>query len=316
LTIHHPALGSRPTGERIGDAPTNTDSGVAALAATLMDELADAFAVMDWAEDEIARAIRRHPDHADALYHSFGLIRPRDIGPGMGSEFVFRSHAAELLDRIAASADTRPATAAELCLVCCEASLRTPLHGPTAGVYFRMWLRAFPDRPITPGQADEQVTTRSSTAPRSTTWNEPCARRPPIPAVSSAASTAPASTTAHPSHAGMRPRHRSPHRPSSPSTQPILLSWKPAAKRPPTMRAVAHGWRLGCASACSSTNGLPRTRVVVGALVDDGEGGFGGERFWAALNRAGSKRSTDASAPATQLAFRSCVVGLDPGSVG
>jgi hypothetical protein len=157
LTINHTALGSRPTGDRTGDAPTDTDSGVAALAATLMDEFADASAVMDWAEDEIARAIRRHPDDGDALYHSFGLIKPRDIGPGMGSEFVFRAHAAELLDRIAASADTRPATAAELCLVCCEASLRTPLHGPTAGVYFRMWLRAFPDRPITPGQADEQV---------------------------------------------------------------------------------------------------------------------------------------------------------------
>jgi len=157
LTIHHPALGSRPTGDRTGGATTNTDSGVAALVASVMDELADASAAMDWAEDEIARAIRRHPDRADALYHSFGLIRPRDIGPGMGSELVYRSHAAELLDRVAAGADTRPATAAELCLVCCEASLRTPLHGPTAGVYFRMWLRAFPDKPITPGQADEQI---------------------------------------------------------------------------------------------------------------------------------------------------------------
>ena len=157
MTIHHPALGSPPTGDRTGGATTNTDSGVAALVASVMDELADASAVMDWAEDEIARAIRRHPGHADALYHSFGLIPLRDIGPGMGCEFVYRSHAAELLDRVAAGADTRPATAAELCLVCCQASLRTPLHGPTAGVYFRMWLRAFPDQPSTPDQADEQV---------------------------------------------------------------------------------------------------------------------------------------------------------------
>ncbi len=157
MTIHHTALGSRPTGEGSGGPPTSAESDVAALAATLMNELASVDAAMDWAEDEIARATRRHPDHADALYHSFGLIRPRDIGPGMGSEFVYRSHAAELLDRIAAGADTRPATAAELCLVCCEASLRAPLHGPTAGVYFRTWLRAFPDRSITPGQADEQV---------------------------------------------------------------------------------------------------------------------------------------------------------------
>ena len=157
MTSPHSTLGSRPTGDRADGPPTNTDSGVAALAATLIDDLSSAFASIDWAEDEITRAIRCHPGHADALYHSFGLIRPRDIGPGMGSEFVYRSHASELLDRIAAGADTRPATAAELCLVCCEASLRTPLHGPTAGVYFRMWLRAFPDKPITPGQAGEQV---------------------------------------------------------------------------------------------------------------------------------------------------------------
>ncbi len=157
MTGTHSTLGSRPTGDGTGAAPTNTDPGVAALAVTVMDELADAFSTIDWAEDEITRAIRRHPGHADALYHSFGLIRPRDVGPGMGAEFVYRSHAAELLDRVAVGADTRPATAAELCLVCCEASLRAPMHGAAAGLYFRMWLQAFPDKPITPDQADEQV---------------------------------------------------------------------------------------------------------------------------------------------------------------
>jgi hypothetical protein len=146
-----------PTGKRADGARTNADNGVAVLAATLMDELQDAFATIDWAEDEIARATRRHPGHADVLYHGFGLIRPRDIGPGMSTELVYRSHAAELLDRIAAGADTRPATAAELCLVCCEASLRAPMHGAAAGLYFRMWLQAFPHHPITPQQASEQV---------------------------------------------------------------------------------------------------------------------------------------------------------------
>ena len=140
------------------DSPQRTPStGVASLVATVMSGLRDVFSSMDWAEDEIERAARRHPDQTDALYHSFGLLQPRDIGPGMGGEFVYRSHAAELLDRVAAGVDTRPATAAELCLVCCEASLRTPLDGPTAGMYFRMWLQAFPDTPITAGQADQQV---------------------------------------------------------------------------------------------------------------------------------------------------------------
>jgi hypothetical protein len=156
LTSHHFA-GLLPTGTRTGATPTNTDPGVAALAASLTDELQDAFATIDWAEDEITRATRRHPGHADVLYHGFALIRPRDIGPGMSTELVYRSHAAELLDRIAAGADTRPATAAELCLVCCEASLRAPMHGAAAGLYFRMWLQAFPRHPITGEQAGEQV---------------------------------------------------------------------------------------------------------------------------------------------------------------
>lgn len=157
MTIHHPAPGFPPTGELIGGATANTDAGAGALLASVVDELADAFAVIGWAEDEIVRAISRHREHADTLYHSFGLIRPRDIGPGMGAQFVYRSHAAELLERVAAGADIRPATAAELCLFCCEVSHRTPLHGPAAGVYFRLWLRAFPDKPITPGQAGDQV---------------------------------------------------------------------------------------------------------------------------------------------------------------
>src|SRR5262245_21204722 len=123
LTVHHLA-DVLPTDTRTGATPTNTDTTVAALAATLTNELQDAFATIDWAEDEITRATRRHPSHADVLYHGFGLIRPRDIDPGMSTELVYRSHAAELLDRIATGADTRPATAAELCLVCCEASLR------------------------------------------------------------------------------------------------------------------------------------------------------------------------------------------------
>src|SRR6266540_1518663 len=55
LTGTHSTLGSRPTGDGTGAAPTNTDPGVAALAVTVMDELADAFSTIDWAEDEITR---------------------------------------------------------------------------------------------------------------------------------------------------------------------------------------------------------------------------------------------------------------------
>jgi len=75
----------------------------------------------------------------------------------MGTEFVYRAHARELLDRVAAGADTRPATAAELCLACVEVSQQAPMHGAGAGLFFRMWLHAFPDHPATTDQAAQQI---------------------------------------------------------------------------------------------------------------------------------------------------------------
>jgi hypothetical protein len=136
----------------------NTSStDLASLVATVASEVGDVFAWMDWADDEIERASRRHPDQADALHHAFGLVRPRDIATGMGAEFVYRSHVRELLERVATGADTRIPTAAEMCLVCTQVSGKVPLHGAAAGLYFRLWLQAFPDLPIIPTQATQQV---------------------------------------------------------------------------------------------------------------------------------------------------------------
>jgi len=132
------------------------DTSLDALVAAVIRDLAGPFVMMDWAEDEIARATRRHRGHADVLYHAFTLLRPRDIGPGMATEFVYRSHAAELLDRLAAGGDTRPATAAELCLVCAHVSQQAPMHGAAAGLYFRLWQTAFPQHPVTADQAAQQ----------------------------------------------------------------------------------------------------------------------------------------------------------------
>jgi len=139
------------------DGATSSDSSLAALIGAVTSELAEAFTMMDWAEDEIARATCRHPDHADVLYHAFMLLRPRDLGRGMNSELVYRAHAAELLERLATGADTRPATAAELCLVCAHVSQQAPMHGAAAGLYFRMWQTAFPHCPITADHAGQQV---------------------------------------------------------------------------------------------------------------------------------------------------------------
>ncbi|GGM76678.1 hypothetical protein GCM10012275_54260 [Longimycelium tulufanense] len=99
-----------------------------------------------WAEDEISQAMNRHPDHADTLFHSFLLLTPTHTL--MGTEFVFRSHCRELLERVAAGEDTRSGTAAEVCCACHDISLVTPLSSPATGLYFRMWSHAFPDQPM------------------------------------------------------------------------------------------------------------------------------------------------------------------------
>ncbi|SFQ74560.1 hypothetical protein SAMN05421810_11812 [Amycolatopsis arida] len=104
------------------------------------------FQQIDWAEDEIRRAMRRHPSERDLLYHSFPLLVATH--KLMATEFVYRSHCRELLERLVNDADTRPDTAAEVCCLCRDVSLRAPLRSPAAGLYFRMWAAAFPGKPL------------------------------------------------------------------------------------------------------------------------------------------------------------------------
>jgi hypothetical protein len=130
---------------------------VQALITTFTAQTAPVFAAMQWAEEEIAAASLRYPGRADVIYHAFSVLLPRDVGPGLGTEFVYRGHVKELLKRVAAGADLRPATAAEICLALVQTSLRAPMHGPAAGLYFRMWLAAFPENPLTAEHAEHQV---------------------------------------------------------------------------------------------------------------------------------------------------------------
>ena len=112
------------------------------LGAGVSGMLAGLFEQMEWAEDEITKAQRRHPARADLIYHSFSLLTPKH--ELMGTEFVYRSHCAELLNRVAAGTDTRPGTAAEVACACCDASQVAPLTSTAAGLYARMWQQAFP----------------------------------------------------------------------------------------------------------------------------------------------------------------------------
>jgi hypothetical protein len=111
---------------------------------SLSDEVGDALQQVDWAEDEIAAASARHRHCADTLFHCFSLLEPTH--PLMRSEMVYRAHCRELLDRLAAEADTRAGTAAEVCLACRDASMTAPLSPYVFGLHARMWRVAFPER--------------------------------------------------------------------------------------------------------------------------------------------------------------------------
>jgi hypothetical protein len=115
-------------------------------------QLGPIFEQMGWAEDEIEQAQYRHPDQAALLWTTFRLMVPtQDL---MRTEFVYRSHCRELLERAARGQDTRPGTAAELVIVCCHTSQLAPLNTTGAGLYMRMWGKAFPDQPAFEDVAD------------------------------------------------------------------------------------------------------------------------------------------------------------------
>ncbi|MEV6361353.1 hypothetical protein [Nocardia asteroides] len=106
----------------------------------IMDTLTTTFAQMEWAEDEISQAQLRHPDIADLLYHSFSLLTATH--ERMTTEFVYRAHARELLERIAAGTSTKPGTSVEVVLSLMRVSMITPLNTPAFGLYLRMWRQA------------------------------------------------------------------------------------------------------------------------------------------------------------------------------
>lgn len=97
-----------------------------------------------WAEDEIEAAQRRHPAAADRLFHAFALLAPTEDRM-VASERVYRAHARELLERVAAGADTRPGTDIELVLLCARVSLVTPLNRYAFTLYMRVFARALPE---------------------------------------------------------------------------------------------------------------------------------------------------------------------------
>jgi hypothetical protein len=65
------------------------------LVAESAAEVAGGVASVQWAEEEIGAAIRRHPGAASDLWHSFPLLGLTIACTGWGTEFVIRGHARE-----------------------------------------------------------------------------------------------------------------------------------------------------------------------------------------------------------------------------
>lgn len=102
------------------------------------------FAQMAWAEDEITQAQQRHPDAAEKLWDAFLVIQ--GTHELMGTEFVYRAHARELLERVYADEDCRAPTDVEIVCGLSEASLRAPLNTRAVTLYMRLFARLFPDK--------------------------------------------------------------------------------------------------------------------------------------------------------------------------
>ncbi|GGL09887.1 hypothetical protein GCM10011588_25310 [Nocardia jinanensis] len=102
--------------------------------------LGEVFERIDWAEEEIQAAQKRHPGQAAWVWHGFSLLQPTH--QRVEHELLFRAHCREILDRIAASKPTQPGTAAEVWAALSEAPMRAPLNTESVGLYFRMWQAA------------------------------------------------------------------------------------------------------------------------------------------------------------------------------
>jgi len=114
------------------------------------------FSMMEIAESEIELAQYRHGEKPvvrdetgkvispkGRLWRSFRLLVPTGEMSDR-AEFVYRAHCAQILDRVAAREDTREATDAEMMLALGQASLAAPLKASAAGLYLRLFTRAFP----------------------------------------------------------------------------------------------------------------------------------------------------------------------------
>lgn len=101
------------------------------------------FDLMEVAEEEISAAKVRHPKAAESLDSAFSALSPEGF-TGFGRE-LYRAHARELLDRVAAGGDVRLGTTAEVLAALSKVAGAAPLTQLGQAVFERAFARAFPD---------------------------------------------------------------------------------------------------------------------------------------------------------------------------
>ncbi|NIY68091.1 hypothetical protein [Streptomyces malaysiensis] len=128
-------------------------SVIDSVAAILPDlgYLESIFETMEWAESEIEKAMARHGEPKPPtgergkgpIWNSFILLK--STHDKLNREVLYRSHAHEILERVAKGQDTRPGTDAEMIVVIHEATLAAPLTSGAACLYFRVLDRSVPE---------------------------------------------------------------------------------------------------------------------------------------------------------------------------
>lgn len=101
--------------------------------------------LVEVAEEEITRAIEKHPDKAKELRAAFS----EHLFPGELAKFsdrIYRSHACEVLQRIIDGEDPKPGTTAECLVALSLASLKAPLSSGHLAAMEAAFAYVFPER--------------------------------------------------------------------------------------------------------------------------------------------------------------------------
>jgi hypothetical protein len=111
-----------------------------------LDAVLTNFQQMSWALDEIDEAAKRHgeSDEDGPVHSAFPLLACVDQ-PYMAPEEIFRAHCAEMLDRVAAGADTQPPTEAEMFGLLVDAARLQPFCGGLTSLYITLAEKITPE---------------------------------------------------------------------------------------------------------------------------------------------------------------------------